>query len=166
MGRDITLVFRYPDCETRPPEPEASITHKIDENFSNLFRNLEASWTKFGKQKGSLGFSYNERWLEDSETPTAAAMKDGDIINCVEVLRLTIIHPSASARMFIVNPADLSVTFSTLFDAYQIASGMESTQLCFRNHNRQLLDNDRVVETMRTVRIFLFTSQVKCAQVS
>ncbi|KAF7377989.1 SET-domain-containing protein [Mycena sanguinolenta] len=147
---DITLIFCYPDCENRPSK--ASITHKIDENFGNLFRHLEASWTMFGRQKeGSLAFSYNQRWLEDSETPQTAAMKEGDIINCVEVLRLTIIHPSASARMFTVDPADPSVTFSTLFGAYRTAAGTDLAQLCFRVHNMQLFDNDRIVETMRTL---------------
>ncbi|KAJ6480148.1 hypothetical protein C8R45DRAFT_1004763 [Mycena sanguinolenta] len=150
MHRDITLVFCYPDCENRPSE--ASITHKTDENFSNLFRHLEASWTLFGKQKGSLAFSYNQRWLEDSETPQAAAMKDGDIINCVEVLRLTITHPNAPTRIFTVDPADVSVTFLTLFDAYKIASGMDPAQLRFTIHNMQLLGNHRIVETLRTLR--------------
>ncbi|KAF7377991.1 SET-domain-containing protein [Mycena sanguinolenta] len=150
MHRDITLVFCYPDCKNRPSE--ASITHKTDENFSNLFRHLEASWTLFGKQKGSLAFSYNQRWLEDSETPHGAAMKDGDIINCVEVLRLTITHPNAPSRIFTVDPADVSVTFSTLFDAYKIASGMEPAHLRFTIHNMQLLGDDRIVETLRTLR--------------
>ncbi|KAJ7244382.1 hypothetical protein B0H12DRAFT_1129251 [Mycena haematopus] len=147
-SRDITLVFCYPGSENHASK--ASIVHKTDETFSHLFRHLEASWALFGKKKGSLAFSYNQRWLEDSETPQAAGMRDGDIVNCVEVLRLTIIHPNSSARIFTVDPADVSVTFSTLFDAYATATGMNSAHLRFTidNDGMQLLADDQIVETL------------------
>lgn len=70
----------------------------------------------YGGNTGSLGFSYNHRWLDDSETPLAvrchpfryflislirknqAEIQDGDIIHCVAVFRLTILHPNARAH--------------------------------------------------------------------
>ncbi|KAJ7248714.1 hypothetical protein C8J57DRAFT_1475442 [Mycena rebaudengoi] len=142
----ITLFFSHPVyCEKHATEA-SSVTHKTDENFTLVFRHVE---TLYGKNKGSLAFSYNQRWLKDSDTPHTVGLKDGDTVNCIEVLKVAILHPSAYARFFTVDPADVSITFSTLFCAYGTATQMDPAHLRFTLHGMRLLENDPVVETLR-----------------
>ncbi|KAJ7111134.1 hypothetical protein C8R43DRAFT_159938 [Mycena crocata] len=143
IPQEVQIFFSHKN--TRKERSRSGFTQKRNESFGPVFRRVEELCRR---EKGSLLFSYKNRWLEDSETPLGLGMEDGDTVDCVAVIKIAILHPDAPSQFFTVNPADMALTFSSLFATYATNARIDPAHLHFSFNGERLFETESIVNSL------------------